>query len=295
MQSSTQPTYTTSAVTSKDGTTIGYRQFGHGPGIVVLHGSMSSTHTHLELAGLLADAFTLYVPDRRGRGLSGPAGANYGLHSEVEDVDALLGATGANYVFGVSSGALITLQSALTLPAIQKIAMYEPPFFVSDPTTPTAALTRLDRELAQGKIADALITGMKAAQMGPAFFHSLPNWLLTPMVNMAMNGEAKQGSGDYVSMRVLAPTLRSDFQVVVEMSGKLEQFRALQTPVLLLGGSKSPAYLKAALDALEKTLPNAKRIEFPGLDHGSSGNYDKQRNPGGQPATVAQALRQFFA
>lgn len=65
-----QETYTTGVVTSKDGTTIGYRRFGRGPGVVVLHGSMSSAHNHMQLAAALADAFTVDVPDRRGRGLS---------------------------------------------------------------------------------------------------------------------------------------------------------------------------------------------------------------------------------
>ena len=60
--------------------------------------------------------------------------------------------------------------------------------------------------------------------------------------------------------------------------------------VLLLGGSKSPAYLKAALDALERVLPHARRVEFPGLGHEASGNSDRR----GQPERVAQELRRFF-
>ncbi len=108
---------------------------------------------------------------------------------------------------------------------------------------------------------------------------------------MAMKSEEKKGSGDYVPMRALAPTLHYDFQLVVEMSGKLESFRAIRAEVLLLGGSKSPAFLKVALDALEKVLPQAKRVEFPGLGHAASWNTDR----GGQPEPVAQELRRFFA
>jgi hypothetical protein len=93
------------------------------------------------------------------------------------------------------------------------------------------------------------------------------------------------------SMRTLAPTLHYDFQIVTELSGQLERFKTIQTPVLLLGGSASPAYLKTALDVLEKILPNAQRIEFPGLHHGGSGNT----NRGGHPDTVAQELIRFFA
>ena len=95
---------TIGSVTSKDGTTIGYRQLGHGPGIVLLHGAVASAHNHMQLAEALADAFTIYVPDRRGRGLSGPFGNDYSIQKEVEDMDALLTKTGAHNVFGVSSG-----------------------------------------------------------------------------------------------------------------------------------------------------------------------------------------------
>jgi pimeloyl-ACP methyl ester carboxylesterase len=279
---------TTGSVTSKDGTTIGYRQLGHGPGVVLLHGAMSSAHNHIQLAEALADTFTVYVPDRRG--LSGPYSEDYSIQKDVEDMDALLTKTGAHNVFGLSSGAIILLQAALTLPTIHKAAIFEPPLFMND-SVPTAVLTRFDKEIAQDKVAAALITGMKGAQMGPPIFNVMPRWLLELLTSMLMASEDKKAKGDYVPMRALAPTLHYDFQLVVEMSGKLESFRAIRAGVLLLGGSKSPAFLKAALDTLEKVLPQAKRVELPGLNHAASWNTDR----GGQPERVAQELRRFFA
>ena len=76
----------------------------------------------------------------------------------------------------------------------------------------------------------------------------------------------KRPKGEYMTMRMLAPTLHFDSQLVVEMSGKLESFAAIRAEVLLLGGSRSPAYLKAGVDSLRRVLPNAQRIEFPGSD-----------------------------
>jgi pimeloyl-ACP methyl ester carboxylesterase len=145
----------------------GGRQLGHGPGVVLLHGAASSAHNHMQLAEALSRAFTVYVPDRRGRGLSGPYSEDYSIQKEVEDLDALLTKTGANNVFGVSSGGIICLQAALTLPAIHKAAIFEPPFFINDESTPTTVLTRYDQEMAQGKVAAALITGMRR---GPSMF-----------------------------------------------------------------------------------------------------------------------------
>src|SRR5579862_6692405 len=82
------PPFTTRAVSSADGTTIGYRQLGQGTGIVMVHGSMSSGYYHLELAEALCDAFTLYLPDRRGRGLSGAYRDGDGIQQEVQDLEA---------------------------------------------------------------------------------------------------------------------------------------------------------------------------------------------------------------
>src|SRR5258708_5303263 len=80
--------YLPGSVPSQDGTAIGYRQLGHGPGVVLVHGAMESAQSHLQLAEALADAFTVYLPDRRGRGRSGPYGNDYGIQKEVEDLDA---------------------------------------------------------------------------------------------------------------------------------------------------------------------------------------------------------------
>ena len=58
------PGHLTRALTSCDGTVIGYRQFGNGPGVVLLHGDSQSSQNFLTLARAMADQFTLYVPDR---------------------------------------------------------------------------------------------------------------------------------------------------------------------------------------------------------------------------------------
>ncbi len=290
MTTATTSSVTTASVTSRDGTSIGYRQLGQGPGLVVLHGAMSSGYHHLDLAEALANAFTVYLPDRRGRGLSGPYGTEYSVQQDVEDLDALLTKTGAQHLFGVSSGAIIALQAALTLPAIHKVAIYEPPLFVDRPV-PSRWLERFDREMAEGRVAAALITGMKAAQMGPPFLNAIPRWLLERMTRMMLSREDRNGAGEYVPMSALAPTLHYDGLLIAEMSDRLETFRGITADTLLLGGSKSPAYMKATLAALERILPNARRVELPGLDHGASWNKDRR----GRPAPVAAALLPFFA
>ena len=282
--------YITESVISKDGATIGYRQLGHGPGLVILHGSMSTGNNHLQLAELLADAFTVYLPDRRGFGLSGPYGREHTIQNDVEDLDTLLAKTGAHNVLGVSAGSIISLKAALTLPAIHKLAIYEPPLF-TDSAIPKAIMTRFDQEMAQGKVASALTTSMKGVPLMSDFFSAMPRWLLEIMTNKMISFEDKKGGGNYVSFRKLAPTLHHDGQVIIEMSGQQESLKAIRAEVLLLGGSKSTAFLKAGMASVAKVLPHARRVEFPGLNHSSTWNTDI----GGKPQLVARELQRFFA
>ena len=182
--------FTTHAVSSKDGTTIGYRQLGQGPGIVVLHGSMSSGYYHLELAEALSDAFTVYLLDRRGRGLSGAYQDGDGIQREVEDLEAVLTRTGAKNVFGVSVGAVIALQAALAVPAISRLALYEPLLF-PDAATASAMMGRYDQQMAAGKVTAALSTAMKGAQMGSPIMNAMPHWLVLARVLLAQDHPAR--------------------------------------------------------------------------------------------------------
>src|ERR1039457_4295652 len=70
----TQPSAAVGSVASADGTTIGYRRVGDGPGVVLVHGAGQSSQNLMTLARSLSDRFTVYVPDRSGRGMSGPGG-----------------------------------------------------------------------------------------------------------------------------------------------------------------------------------------------------------------------------
>ena len=279
------------SVTSRDGKTIGYREFGDGqaPGLILLHGSASSGAHLTELARLLADGFMVYVPDRRGRGLSGPYRAGDELEQELEDVAALVEATGAHNLWGLSSGACIALHAALAMPSIRRIAVFEPPLF-RDRTGPASLLRKFDGEMADGNLGAAMVTAMRGAEMGPGWFRALPKALSARLLAMGMKQEAKQPAGEYPTMRELAPTLHSDFAIVTASSGRLDDFRSIQAEVFLIGGSKSPAFLKRALADLGGVLPGAKRIELEGLHHAASWNADR----GGRPEPVAHALRTLF-
>jgi pimeloyl-ACP methyl ester carboxylesterase len=250
-------------ITSRDGTTIGYRTTGTGPGLVVIHGAMESSVGYRKFADALADEFTVHLVDRRGRGLSGPHSAGHSLKTEVEDVKAVAEATESTRLFGVSSGAVIALESALTLPGITHVAAYEPP--TTAPDRKKDVFARFENEIAAGNVAGAMGTILKGLEVGPWWLRLLPRPLLVALVSRLAEQE-----GEEEDMADRVPTVRYDFRIVVEGSTNLERFTALKASAALLGGSKSPRYLKDALTALHGLLPDARRVELRGAGHTSS-------------------------
>ncbi|VVJ22249.1 Uncharacterised protein [Amycolatopsis camponoti] len=271
----------TGQVRSADGTTIGYRSFGRGPALILLHGGMLASQDFTKLATALATDFTVHVPDRRGRGLSGPHGEDFGAGKEVEDLRALVTATGASRLFGLSTGALVVLRTALVTPGVERIALYEPPLSV-DGSVPTGWLPRFDREIAAGKTAAALVTGMKGLATEPSLFSRIPRFALVPALSV---GARLQGSESPVA--ALIPTLHHDIELIEELADTAGDYAKLETRVLLLGGTKSAEYLKGALRKLAEVLPHARSRALEGAGH--SGPEDD-----GVPLAVAGELREFF-
>ena len=119
-------------LTTTDGTTIAYQATGAGPALVLVVGAFCDRSTTEGLAALLADSFTVYEYDRRGRGDSGDT-APYDVQREVEDLAAVVAATGETpYVYGHSSGAVIALEAAASGVPMRALVAYEPPYTAED-------------------------------------------------------------------------------------------------------------------------------------------------------------------
>jgi pimeloyl-ACP methyl ester carboxylesterase len=280
--------YTTHSVTSKDGTIIGYRQMGSGPGIILLHGGINASQHLMKMGTILSNEFTVYIPDRRGRGLSGPMGDNYSIEREDEDMDALLKKTDAHYVFGTADGALFALHSSINNPNIHMVAVYEPLFYLGQPELDLleSTMQRFAQEVTEDKVADAMVTGIKGAK-SPKAIYWLPRFLLVAFSKIALSLDARSVKGDDVSLRNLIPTMPSEIKLVRNTEGTIEDYKDVTAEVFLMMGSKSRDAFKDTLDALEKVLPHSYRIELEGLDHGSAQDY-------GKPEIIAQELRRFF-
>jgi len=275
--------YRDGSIRSADGTVVWHRAYGQGPGVVLVHGAMQAAQNFTKLAEHLAGAFTVYVPDRRGRGRSGPFGEGYGLDTERADLEALLQATGARRVFGLSAGALIALHAARTLSSIEKLALYEPPL-KTEASDLTTWVRRYLRELGGGDLAAAMVTVVRGTGDVSPLTH-VPRWVLVPLVRLALRLSAR-AKGE-LSLRDLIPTIRFDAELARESEGALGGVGAIRADVLLLGGERSARPLRVALDELARRLPKARRVEFAGTGHLAA-------DDSGRPLEVAEALRRFF-
>lgn len=244
-------------VRSRDGTLIAFDRLGSGPPLVLVDGAMC--HRALgptpKLAPLLAKEFTVFAYDRRGRGDSGDT-APYTVERELDDLEAILDAAGGSaFVYGVSSGAALALEAANRGLAIDKLALYEPPFIVDDtrPPPPDDYVARLTDLLAADRRGDAVKLFMEIV--------GAP-WVVIAMMRL-MPAWSK--------LKAVAHTLVYD-ALIVKDHQRGEPFPparwpSVTAPTLVAVGGKSPVWMQHAMHALAEVVPNATHRTLDGQTH----------------------------
>lgn len=266
--------------TSRDGTTIAYDIVGNGPGVVLVPGALHCGHHYAALAGCLADAFTIFAVDRRGRPGSGPQRPDHTIEAECEDLIAVLDKTGASLVFGHSSGGVVALQTALRHP-LAKLAVYEPPISIKG-SVPTSFLPDLERALAQGRKPDALAILSKGLHADRRV-DKMPTFALKLLMRLA----TRRATPELRQLIDAIGTFPAEHRMITGLDPIADAYRDLDTETLVLLGDRSPRYLARAATFLADTAPRAHLSVLHGLDH--SGPEDQA------PDRVATELRTFFA
>ncbi len=275
--SSTPVEFSTSQLISADGTTIGYRQIGHGPGLVIMHGALRSSLHYQRLASTLADRCTVYIRDRRGRGLSGPVGDSYSLAKECEDLAAVLKKTHARRVFGHSGGGLLALESALKLP-IDKLILYESAVSING-SLPLYWLPDNERVILRQDYTGAMAVFIRGLPLN--WMSKLPYFVLRPLFSLMLRSDEAR------EIIELLPTGVHEARLSQSLDSTYQRYRHIAAEILLLGGSKSPAYLLDILPVLAEIILHARLINLPGLNHTSPNDEDA-------PEAVAAVLKQFL-
>lgn len=259
-------------VISKDGTAIAFDRLGEGSPIILVGGAFQHRAIDpqtAQLAALLAQHFTVFHYDRRGRGDSGDA-LPYAVQREVEDIEALIEeAGGSAFVYGASSGAALAMEATIKLGGkIKKLAMYEAPYN-SDDTARQAwkeYRKQLRELLAANRRGDAVALFLKLVKMPADQIEGMrhePWWLM---------------------FEAVAPTLAYDAAVMGE-DGSVPAGRAasVAVPALVMNGDDaSYGFMHDTAMALAKAIPNAQQRTLVGQTHDVA------------PETLAPALVEFF-
>jgi pimeloyl-ACP methyl ester carboxylesterase len=243
-------------VVSPDGTRIAFTRRGRGPAIIVVDGALC--HRGLgpaeELARRLADRFTVYTYDRRGRGESNDT-PPYDVERELEDLEALVNEAGGSVaLYGASSGAALALEAARRLPATTGLVLFEPPFVINDiRPLPADLWPGIDSAIAAGDRKQAVKLFLRAVGV-PGLVVAIMRWL--PM---------------WRRLEASADTLSYDGAIVKNYqrgdSLPRNRWSSVTAPTLVLAGSKSPAWIHNSAQSLAAILPAATLRILAGQTH----------------------------
>jgi pimeloyl-ACP methyl ester carboxylesterase len=259
-------------VPSKDGTPIAFEQTGEGPAIILAGGAIqhrSIDPQTAKLAAFLAQDFSVFHYDRRGRGDSGDT-LPYAVEREIEDLEALINeAGGAAFVFGMSSGAALALQAATRLGyKIKKLALYEAPYN-------SEASARQDWQEYTKQLRELLAADRRGEAVA----------LFMKLVGMpASQLEGMQHADVWPMFEAVAPTLAYDAAAMGEdASAPTELAARVAVPALVMDGGASDAFMHDTAMALANAIPNAQRRTLEGQTHNVP------------PDVLAPVLAEFFA
>jgi pimeloyl-ACP methyl ester carboxylesterase len=259
-------------VISRDKTRIAYTKVGSGPAIILVDGAFCYRQNgpSTELAALLAQNFTVYTYDRRGRGESGDH-SPYSIQAEINDLSAIVDQTGGPvFVVGVSSGAALAMQAAASGVPIKKMALYEPPF-ISDngiPRSFASPKAQIEELIASGDRGGAVRFFLTDVFGAPkAFALAMP--IIMP--------------GAWKRCKSVAHTIPNDLTILDDRTILNGRSALVSAPALVIEGEKSPKDLRDASQLVAHALPHARTLVLPGQDHNL------------RAKVVAPVLTQFFS
>ena len=259
-------------VKSRDGTTIAFDEQGDGPALILVDGAMTtrSSGSKPELAKVLAQHFTVYSYDRRGRGDSGDT-KPYAVAREIEDIDALIDTAGGSaFVFGQSSGGCLALDAAAELGnKVKKLAIYEAPYN-DDP----------EAQKVWGEYIKNLTEALAADRPGDAVA------LFMALVGLpAARIEEVRHAPFWAGMEAVAPTLAYDHTAIMgkDASVPIERAARVQVPTLVMAGGNGAPFMLETAKTLSRAIPGARLSTLDGQTH----EVD--------PAALAPVLVEFFA
>lgn len=238
-------------VTSADGTAIAYERTGSGPPLVLVHGGAAASHIDWEpVAPRLAEYFTVYAMDRRGRGESGDADT-YTVEREFEDVAAVVDSISEPvHLLGYSFGAICALEAALRTDSIATLVLYEPALADDGGEIfPEELLQQIDDRLDGNDMVGALTVLLRSVGYSDEDIERLSTEEIWRVQLEA------------------TPTITRELRALNAYRFDPDRFGDLVVPTGLVTGSESPTLFRTSTATLDEDLPNSRIITLPGQTH----------------------------
>jgi pimeloyl-ACP methyl ester carboxylesterase len=250
---------------SEDGTPIAVTRVGEGPAVVCVGGALNDRNSTAGVAARLADRFTVYSYDRRGRGDSGDT-QPYAPEREFEDLASVVAAAGGTaMVYGMSSGAVLALRAAAAGVPITRLALYEPPLTSAVPDAPGGPADYTDR----------LTTLVRGGRFGAALELFMVDVIGMPALVVNQMRETPM----WPALEKLTPSLRYDDLVL----GDRTIPATVPIPVTVMAGTASPDWARAVCRVVADAMPAGELRELPDQTHNVN------------PYVLADALAEIFA
>lgn len=248
-----------------------FREQGSGAGVVCLHSNASSSGQWRALSDLLSDRFNVIAVDGYGAGKSPqwPAGPALRLEDEVRLLEPALTRAGDRFhLVGHSYGAAVAVKAALMHPhRVKSMILYEPTLFHlvagADPlTSPAQGIWRAATDAAaaidQGD-------GPAAAERFIDFWMGAGSWQAMPAARQAGIASATG------NVRAWRDTLFNETFAPSALA-------ALDLPVLLQTGERSPESSLSVARALQGLLPKLTAMALEGVGHMGPITHPKEVN-----------------
>jgi pimeloyl-ACP methyl ester carboxylesterase len=242
-------------VRSLDGVTIACQTSGRGPPLVLVHGAGSARWGFDLVRPLLEPDFTVIALDRRGRGDSGDA-ESYRIEREFEDVAAVVSEAGAGhdgpvFLLGHSYGGLVAAGAAPLVGRLTRLILYEPAMGgVLAPPEVTDRWQRLSDDGRREQMVDEFLRevgGYSEAEV--AEMRRTPVWDARLTIAHTVPRELRAENAFRIDNRALG---------------------RLALPVLMLVGTRSPAWARRSTDAYAAAFPDVRVDELEGHGHGAA-------------------------
>lgn len=243
---------------SEDGTSIAYTKTGNGPALILVDGAMcSSTFGPMpKLVPLLSEHFTVIHFDRRGRGESTDT-QPYSPRRELEDISALINTLDKPvYLFGMSSGAILSLMAAADNLPIAKLVLFEPPFEIEENNNTQNSSNHYH------KVKDLIATNDRSGAVKyfmrniagiPSFVIAIMHWL--PI---------------WKKMKANANALPYDLEITKSFTLQNLDDQSISIPTLIAYGGKSENKMQKAAQAASDRMKYSVTQMLEGQNHNVS-------------------------